>query len=148
MVQPASRRQQKKRSWATQKPIENLAFQAFHERWSKQPDIWSLLQTPSYDGISFAHRNSPSHTNTYGFRMNIYIIYKDRRWSLTASWPDALRKSMHPWDCSCAGFSTKRGALFSVLIYHVFNSMGLIHWINHAWIRESAGFLSNNHTAA
>lgn len=70
--------------------------------------------TPFNTGNSFAQQNSPSHAERHGFRMIIYIIYKDRRWSLTASWPDALGKSMHPWDWSSAASWTKRGSLFSL----------------------------------
>lgn len=32
-------------------------------------------------------------------RILICIIHEERHWPLTRDWPDAIRKSIHPWDC-------------------------------------------------
>lgn len=78
-----------------------------------QRDTSDRMQTWFNDN-SFAHQNSPSHADSRGLRMIIYIIYADRRWSLTASWPDARRKSMHPWDWSSAAWFNWTRLTFSL----------------------------------
>lgn len=90
-------------------PLKILLFQTFcdHGQTSVTPRI-------RYNDNSFAHQN-PSRADSYGFRVNVYVLYKDRHWSLTTSWPDALRKSMHPWESSSAASLTKCGSLFSLL---------------------------------
>lgn len=80
---------------------------------AKQVDTLDRTRVRFNGGNSFAHQNSPSHADRNRFRVIIYIIHKDRCWSLTARWPDALRKSMHPWDWSSVASLTKRSSFFS-----------------------------------